>query len=404
MKTLTLSSALMLALPPLAPAFATPTISGDAIRIGLMSDMSGPYADNCGPSSVAAAQIAIEEFGGQIGGKPIELITADDQNKPDIGMATALRWIDNDGIDSIVTCSITPVVLGIQERMNAAKKPYMLAGSAATEATNSKCNAYTSNWAYDTYSSPKATVEAMMSQGLDTFFFITVDITFGKVWEEDAARFIEAAGGKVLGASRHPLNTTDFSGQLLAAQASGAKVIAIANAGSDLANVVKQAAEYEISTGGQVVAPLTLLLNTVHGIGLEATKGLTFATLGYWDQSEETRAIGEKFAARLNGRYPNEFQIATYSAVKHYLSAVEALQSDDGEAVNTAMRATKVNDAFTKDVAIRADGLVMRPYQIAKVVAPESNPRPWAYYELQETLPAQRVWRPVSESTCPLVK
>lgn len=381
-------------------AFSQQEFTDNVIRVGVMSDMSGAYADNCGPSSVEAARIAIEEFGGNIGGTPIEIITADDQNKPDIGVATAARWIDREGVDTIVTCSLTPIVLATSEAMAANKKPYMLAGSAATEATNGKCNPYTTNWAYDTYVAPRAVVEAMMAKGLDTWFFITVDLTYGKLLEEDAKRFVEAAGGKVVGFTRHPLNSTDFSGQLLEASASGAKVIAIANSGSDMANLVKQAQEYQVTQNGQVLAPVSMLLNGVHGIGVDAAQGLTFASLGYWDQNEETRELGKKFAERLNGRYPNEFQLATYSAVRHYLKAVSELGSDDGEAVMAKMRQTPVNDAFSTDVRIREDGIVARPMHIVTVKESAAVTQPWAYYDIQGVLSPEQVWRPQAESAC----
>lgn len=373
----------------------------NVIRVGVMSDMAGVYSDNCGPTSVEAARIAAEQFGGKINDVPIEVVFVDDQNKPDIGIATAARWIEREGVDTIVTCSLTPIALAASEMMAKHEKPYMLAGSAATEATNSKCNAYTTNWAYDTYATPKAVVEAMTAKGLDTWFFITVDLTYGKLWEADATRFITEAGGKIVGSSRHPLNSTDFSGQLLEASTSGAKVIAIANSGSDMANLIKQAQEYQITTNGQVLAPLAMLLNGVHGIGPEAAKGLSFASLGYWDANDEMRALGDKFAQRLNGRYPNEFQLATYSAVNHYLKSVKEVGTDHGAAVMSQMRKSPVNDPLSKNVQIREDGLVLRPLNIVAVKDPSQVKKPWAYYDIVATLAPEQVWRPKSESKCP---
>ena len=379
-------------------------ISGDVIKIGVMNDQSGPYADNCGPGSVAAARLAVEDAGGAINGKKIEIVIADDQNKPDVGTATAQKWVDADGVDAIVGCSTSAIALAVSDIMKERKKPYMLAGTASSAFTNEKCSPMTTQWVQDTYALPKATVKSLLAQQQDTWFFITVDYAFGKAWQDDSTKFIEQGGGKVLGSVLHPLNTTDFSSQLLRAQASKAKVIAIANSGSDFANVMKQAQEFGIAEAGQKLAPLGLFINATHGIGLKILQGVRLTTPFYWDRTDETRAFAKRYQAAFNQRMPNEAQASTYSAVRHYLKAVEAAGTDEGGAVATKMRAAPVNDFEMKNVPIRADGQVMRPLYAARIKAPAESKYPYDYYEIVSTVAADDAWRPVSESACSLLK
>lgn len=383
---------------------ASAQFSGDTIRIGVMNDQSGPYADNCGAGSVAAVKLAIEDAGGNIKGKKIEVVVADDQNKPDIGVATALKWIDSEGVDAIIGCSASPIALALLDVMKDKKKPYLIAGTASSETTNSKCSPMGTNWAYDTYTLSKGSVKAQLAQGLDTWYFITVDYAFGKQWEEDATKFITAAGGKVLGHALHPLNSTDFSSQLLQAQASGAKVIGIANSGSDLANTIKQAQEFGITKKGQKLAPLGLLINAVHGIGQDATQGLIMSTAAYWNANDETRAFTKRYSGAMGGKIPNEAQLITYSAAAHYLKAVAAAGTDEGEAVMAKMRELPVNDMNMKDVKIRADGAVMHPMLATRVKSKDQSKAAWDYYEVTGEIKAEDAWRPLSESVCPLVK
>ncbi|WP_323038431.1 ABC transporter substrate-binding protein [Gemmobacter sp.] len=392
------AAASMAAMPAMAE------MSGKVIRIGVMNDQSGPYADNCGPGSVTSVKLAVEDFGGKIGDTPIEVVIADDQNKPDIGVAIAKKWVEQDGVDMILGCSASSIALAVQDVMAAAKKPYLLAGTASSETTNSKCSPMGQNWAYDTYTLAKGTVQAQLEDGMDTWFFITVDYTFGKQWQADATRFIEAAGGKVVGSALHPLNSNDFSSLLLQAQASGAKVIGIANSGSDLANVIKQAKEFGITDAGQRLAPLGIQVNAVHGIGLESTQGLVISSAAYWDLNDETRAFAKRYGAAFQNRFPNESQMVTHSAVTHYLKAVTAAGSDEGEAVVAKMHELPVTDMLVKDVKIREDGVVMRPMLKAKVKAPGASKAPWDYYEILSPIAAEDAWRPLAESTCPLVK
>ncbi len=378
-------------------------ISGDVIRIGVMNDQSGPYADNCGAGSVASVRLAVEDHGGIVGGKPVEIVIADDQNKPDIGVAQALKWVESEGVDAIVGCSASSIALAVQDVMREHEKPYLIAGTATSETTNSKCSPMGTNWAYDTYTLAKGAVMAQLAQGLDTWYFITVDYTFGKQWQDDATRFIEQSGGKVLGSVLHPLGANDFSSQLLQAQASGAKVIGIANAGADLANVIKQAREFGIVDAGQKLAPLGMQVNNVHGIGLEAMQGLIASAPAYWDENDETRAYTKRYEAMMGSdRRPNESQTVTYSAVNHYLNAVEATGSDAGPDVMDSMRSVPVNDLFTKNASIRADGVVFRDMLKVQVKTPEESKGAWDYYKILGTIPAKDVWRPESESDCSL--
>lgn len=379
-------------------------ISGDVVKIGVMNDQSGPYADNGGPGTVEAARMAIEDFGGEVAGKKIELVIADDQNKPDIGAAIAQKWVDEEGVDAIVGGSASSIAIAIQKMMAEKKKPYMLAGTASSGLTNEACSPMGTQWVLDTYSLAKGVIKSMLAEGSDSFYFITVDYTFGKTWQADATKFIEDGGGKVLGSVLHPLNTNDFSSYLLQAQASGAKVIVLANSGSDFANAVKQAQEFGIQAGGQKVVALGLQINQVHGIGLEAVKGMSLVTPGYWDLNDETRAFADRFKKRFRDRIPNETMSGTYSAITHYLKSVKEAGTDDGEKVVAKMHEMPINDFQMKDVKIRADGQVMRPMYAVSVKAPADVKQPYDYYTVTATIPAEDVWRPASESTCPLLK
>lgn len=378
-------------------------ISGDAIKIGIMNDQNGPYADNCGLGSVAAAKLAVADFGGAVGGKKIELVIADDQNKPDIGVAIALRWLDNEGVDAIVGCSASSIALAVQDIMKTRKKPYMLAGTAGSFFTNDKCSPMTTQWVVDTYAQPKATVKALLAQGIDSWFFLTVDYAFGKAWQSDATKFIEAGGGKVVGSVLHPLNSSDLSSFLLTAQASGAKAIALANSGADFANAIKQAQEFGL-TKSQLLVPLGLMISQTHGIGLKDLQNVRLTTPFYWDMTPESRAFAKRYAEATSGQLLNEGKSATYSAITHYLKAVAASGSDDGDAVMKQMKNTPVNDFEMKNVAIRADGQVMRPLYVARIKTPAESKYTYDYYEITGTIAPEDAWRPASESACDLLK
>jgi branched-chain amino acid transport system substrate-binding protein len=315
------------ALLNMAPSSAVKS-SGDAIKIGVMNDQNGPYADNCGLGSVAAARLAISDFGGAVNGKKIELVTADDQNKPDVGVAIALRWLDNEGVDAIVGCSASSIALAVQDIMKSRKKPYLVAGSVSSSLTNEKCSPMTTQWVVDTYAQPKATVASLLAQGLDTWFFITVDYAFGKTWQADATKFVDTGGGTVVGSVLHPLNSSDFSSFLLTAQASGAKAIALANSGADFANAIKQAQEFGLPPK-QLLVPLGLMISQTHGIGLKDLQKVRLTTPFYWDMTDDTRAFAKRFAEATDGQILNEAKAATYSAVTHYLKAVASAGTDE---------------------------------------------------------------------------
>lgn len=403
MKRSTITALGMIALLLTNAPLSAQGISGDVVKIGIMNDQNGPYADNCGLGSVAAAKLAISDFGGTAGGKKIELVIADDQNKPDVGVAIAMRWVDNEGVDVIVGCSASSIALAVQDIMKSRKKPYMLAGTAGSFFTNDKCSPMTTQWVVDTYAQPKATVKALLAQGIDSWFFLTVDYAFGKAWQSDATKFIEAGGGKVVGSVLHPLNASDLSSFLLTAQASGAKAIALANSGADFANAIKQAQEFGL-TKTQLLVPLGLMISQTHGIGLKDLQNVRLTTPFYWDMTPESRAFAKRYAEATNGQLLNEGKSATYSAITHYLKAVAAAGADDGEAVMRQMKNTPINDFEMKNVSIRADGQVMRPLYVARIKTPAESKYTYDYYEITGTIAPEDAWRPASESACDLLK
>lgn len=403
MKRWTMTALGMIALLLTNAPLSAQGISGDVVKIGIMNDQNGPYADNCGLGSVAAAKLALGDFGGTVGGKKIELVIADDQNKPDVGVAIALRWVDNEGVDAIVGCSASSIALAVQEIMKNRRKPYLLAGTAGSFFTNDKCSPMTTQWVVDTYAQPKATVKALLAQGIDSWFFLTVDYAFGKAWQADATKFIEAGGGKVVGSVLHPLNSPDLSSFLLTAQASGAKAIALANSGADFANAIKQAQEFGL-TKTQLLVPLGLMISQTHGIGLKDLQNVRLTTPFYWDMTPESRAFAKRYAEATGGQLLNEGKAATYSAIAHYLKAVAAAGSDDGDAVMRQMKNTPISDFEMKNVGIRADGQVMRPLYVARIKTPAESKYTYDYYEITGTIAPEDAWRPASESACELLK
>lgn len=396
--------ALLLSCTVLTYTTAQAEMSDNVIKIGVMSDQSGPYSDNIGPGAVEAARMAVEAFGGEINGAKIELVIADDQNKPDIGVSIAQKWVETEGVDAIVGGSASSIALAIQKVMAERQKPYMIAGSASSALTNEACSPYGTFWVMDTYGTSKGIVNSMLAQGNDTFYFITVDYNFGKALQADATRFIEEGGGKVLGSSVHPLNATDFSSQLLQAQASGAKVIVMANAGNDFANAMKQAQEFGIVSGGQKVVTMLMSLNGTHSIGLQNLQGMSIVTTSYWDINDETRAFAEVYRKRFRDRTPNEAATGTYSAVHHYLTAVQMADTDDGPTIAKKMREIPVNDFQLKNVHIREDGQVMRPMLTVTIKNKDESKGPYDYYTVTGSLRPEDVWRPVSESACSFIK
>jgi branched-chain amino acid transport system substrate-binding protein len=391
-----------LALASAAPALAQ--ISDDVVRIGIMGDMAGPYSGNGGPGSVTAARMAIEDFGGKVNGKNIELLVVDDQNKPDVGLNAARKWLDVDKVDAIVGGSASSIALGVQSLMKEKQKPYLIAGTVTDLLTGKNCSPMSVQFLVDTYSLPKAGVKTLMSQGIKTFYFITVDYAFGAAFQAAATKFVEEGGGKVLGSVKHPLGATDFSSYLLQAQASGAKAIVILNAGLDLSNALKQAAEFKIAEGGQTISVFGMTINSVSAMGQNVAKGLTFTNAWYWDRTDESRQWAQRFMPRYNNQPPTYIMAGTYSAVTHYLKSVQATGSDAGPTVMTKMKATPINDMTAKNVMIREDGQAMRPVYAVQVKAPNQMKGKSDYYEVLGELPAEQVFRPLSEGGCDFVK
>lgn len=390
-----------------AAAFVLPAqaqISDDVVRIGIMADQSGPYAGNGGPGSTIALRLAVEDFGGKVLGKNVEVVVADDQNKPNVGINIARKWIEEDKVDTILSGSVSSIALGIQPFMKEKKKPYLMAGTMSTDMTGKACSPMTIQFITDTYALAKAGVLAMLGQGHKTFYFITVDYAFGKAYQDDATKFVEAAGGKVIGSVKHPLGTTDYSSYLMQAQASGATAIMLLNAGQDLINGLKQASEYRVAKDGRAVGVLGMTINNLVAMGLDSAQGLAFATPFYWDYNDETRAFARRFMARSGGVAPTFLQAGAYTAAMHYLKAVQAAGTDDGPAVMAKMKSTPVNDFSVKNAPIREDGMIMRPNYSVQVKSKSQSRDKNDVYIIKGVIPAEQLYRPMAEGGCDFVK
>jgi branched-chain amino acid transport system substrate-binding protein len=377
-------------------------ISGNAVKIGVMNDQSGLYADLAGQGSVEAARMAVEDFGGSINGASIEVLSADHQNKPDIGSNIVREWIDVDEVDVVVDVPTSSVALAVTEIVKEKDKVFLVSGAATTELTGAACSPNTIHWTYDTYALAVGTGRAMVQEGGDSWYFITADYAFGHQLEEDTSTVVKEEGGEVLGAVRHPLSSADFSSYLLQAQGSGAKVIGLANAGTDTTNSIKQANEFGITQAGQQLAALLLFLSDVNALGLDVAQNLVLTTGFYWDMNDETRAWSERFNERA-GQMPTMVQAGVYSAVTHYLNAIKEVGSDDAKAVVEQMKATPVNDFFAKNGTIRDDGRMVHDMYLARVKSPDESTGEWDYYEILRTIPGDQAFLPLAESTCPLV-
>jgi branched-chain amino acid transport system substrate-binding protein len=385
-------------------AEAKAQISGDAVKIGVLNDQSGLYADLSGQGSVLAAKMAVEDFGA-IPGAKVEVIFADHQNKPDIGSNVARQWFDVDKVDVIVDVPTSSVALAVSEIAKNKNKVFLDSGAGSTDLTGKACTPNTIHWTYDTYALAHGTGSAVVASGGKNWFFLTADYAFGHSLEKNTADVVKAAGGKVLGSVRHPLNTADFSSFLLQAQSSGAQVIGLANAGGDTINAIKAANEFGITQGGQKLAGLLVFISDVHALGLPTAKGLQLTESFYWDRDDKTRAFSKRFADRNGGKMPTMVHAGVYSSVLHYLKAVKQLKSDaDGKAVVAQMKATPTDDALFGKGSIRADGRKIHPMYLYEVKAPNESKKPWDYYKLVRTIPAEQAWFPLDKSECPLVK
>jgi len=392
----------LLALACLVPLAAL--AQGKVVKIGVMNDMSGPYADLSGQGSVVAAKMAAEEFGNKVAGMPIEVVSADHQNKPDIALSIATKWFDVDGVDVIVDVPNSGCALAVAKVTADKNKVFIDSGAATVKLTGEKCTPNTAHWTYDTWALANGTGKAVVTKaGGDTWFFLTADYEFGKQLEKDTRAVVEANGGKVLGSVLHPLNASDFSSFLLQAQSSKAKVIGLANAGGDTINSIKAASEFGIVQAGQKLAGLLVFITDVHALGLKAANGLQLTESFYWDHDDKTRAWSKKFAAKHNSRMPSMVQAGVYAGVLHYLKAVQALKSkDDGKAVVEKMKALPTDDPLFGKGTIRPDGRKLHPMYLYEVKKPSESKGPWDYYKLIHEIPADQAFRPLAQSDCPM--
>jgi branched-chain amino acid transport system substrate-binding protein len=381
--------------------FAADSFSGDTVKIGILTDMSGSFADNTGEGSVVAARMAIEDFGGTVRGHRVELISADHQNSPDTGLAKAREWFERDNVGLVAELVNTSVALAVMKLAKAKNKITFVVGSGSTRISNEDCSDTNVQWTYDTFATASTVVKSMIAEGKDSWFFITADYAFGRSTEADATAIIKAAGGKVLGSVKHPTNTADFASFLLQAQASGAKVIALASAGADAVNAVKQAGEFGL-TAQQSLVGFAFAINDVHGLGLKSAQNMYLTEGAYWDTDPDTRAFAKRFFERMK-KMPNMAQFAMHSAITHYLKAIDATGSDDTGAVMAQMRNTPVEDAFVKGGVIRADGLMVHDLYLFQVKSPEQSKYPWDYYVQRSRIPGSEAFAALSASRCPLI-
>jgi branched-chain amino acid transport system substrate-binding protein len=401
MKRLAATLAAGVALAVLVNPVSAQTISDDVVKIGVLTDMSSLYADATGKGSVAAVQMAVADYGGKVKGKPVEVVYADHQNKPDVGISIARNWYDNEKVDAIFDVPTSSVALPISALTREKNKININSGGGSSDLTGPACSPNTVHWTYDTYALSNVAGKAMVKAGEDTWFFVTADYAFGQALERDAANVVTSNGGKVLGDVRHPLNTSDFSSFLLQAQASNAKVIGLANAGGDTTNALKQASEFGIMPGQKMIA-LLMEITDVHSLGVKATQGLIVTDAFYWDRDDESRAFSKRFYEKV-GHMPSMIQAGLYSATMHYLKAIEAIGTDEAPKVMEQMRKMPVNDFFAKNGKIRIDGRMVHDMYLFEVKKPEESKGEWDLYKLIATVPGDEAFRPLDKGGCPLV-
>ena len=377
-------------------------VSAQGVKIGILNDQSGVYADYGGKYSVEAARMAIEDFGGTVLGQKIEMVTADHQNKPDLATSIARRWYDVENVDMITELTTSSVALAVQELSKEKKKIDIVVGAATSRITGDACTPYGFHWAFDTHALAVGTGGALVKAGGDSWFFLTADYAFGYALEKDTSEIVTASGGKVLGSVRIPLNSSDFSSFLLQAQSSKAKVIGLANAGLDTANSIKQAAEFGIVNGGQKLAGLLMTLAEVNGLGLQAAQGLVLTEGFYWDRDDRSRAFGERFMAR-TGRMPSMIHAGTYSATLQYLKAVKAAGTKDSDAVAKKLKELPVDDDFAQGKVLE-NGRMVHDLYLFEVKKPSESKKPWDYYKQLAVVPGDKAFPSAKDSGCPLTK
>ncbi len=385
-----------------APALAGAQISDDVVKLGVLNDMSSLYADATGKGSLLAAQMAVEDFGGSVLGKPIEVVFADHQNKPDIGANIGRQWYDQEHVDAIVDVPTSSVALAIQQISKEKNRVFLMSGPGTSDLTGKACAPTGVHWTYDTYALSHVAGKAMVERGEDSWFFITADYAFGHALERDAAEVVKASGGKVLGAVRAPLNTADFSSYLLQAQASGAKVVALANAGGDTQTAIKQAAEFGLQKGGQKLLALLIQITDVHSLGLETAQGMIMTDGFYWDRDGETRAFSQRFFEKMH-IMPTMIHAGVYSEVRHYLKAIAAAKTDEAKAVVAKMRELPIEDFFAKHAKLREDGRMVHDMYLMQAKSPAESKGEWDLYKILATVPGEAAFRPIDRGDCPLV-
>jgi len=383
-------------------ALAQGKISGDVVKVGVLTDMSGLYSDIGGQGSVLAAQMAVEDFGGKVKGKKIEVVGADHQNKADVASSKVRQWIDRDGVDMVTDALNSAVALATAKVVAEKKRILIDTGAASTRLTNEECTPYTIHHTYDTFALANGTGKAVVKQGGDTWYFLTADYAFGHSLEKDTADVVKASGGKVLGAVRHPLSASDFSSFLLQAQASRAKIVGLANAGGDTINSIKGANEFGL-TKNQTLAGLLVFITDIHSLGLNATQGMYVTEGWYWDLNDDTRKWSQRFFAKMK-KMPSSNQAGVYSAVMMFLKAVDATGTDDADTVMAWLRKNPQSDMFGKNMRLREDGRLVHDMYLFQVKKPAESKKPWDYYHVRQTIPGDQAFQPLSASKCALVK
>ena len=387
-----------------APVTGRAQPSDDVVKVGVLTDLTGPYADFAGPGSIAAARMAAEDHGGRALGKPVEVVGGDHQNKPDVGAALARRWVDIERVDMVIDMPNSAVALAVQQVGRERNRIVINTSAASTELTGRQCSPVGFHWVSDSYALSNGTTRAVMQQGGRSWYFLTVDYEGGYALERGSESVVNGEGGRVLGRARHPLNTPDFSSFLLQAQSSRAEVVALANAGTDTINAIKQAGEFGLTRGGQRLVGMFVNITDVKALGLATAQGVVATEAWYWDRDEDSRAFARRFAERHRGAMPTQYQAGIYSAVRHYLKAIEAAGTDEAMAVAARMRALPVDDMFARGGRVREDGRHVHDLYLVEVKKPEESRGPWDLYRILATVPADQAFRPVAEGGCPLVR
>ena len=386
-----------------AAGSAQSKVSDNVVRIGVLTDMSGQFSHESGKGAVTAVQMAVEDFGGKVLGMPIEVISADHLNKPDVALAKVREWFDTQKVDMVTNLINSAIALGV---VNVAKERNRIAivnGSGSSRLTNDSCTPNSIHYAYDTYALANGTARALLDKGMDTWFFLTADYAFGHALEADTSAILKARNGRIVGSVRYPVEASDHSSFLLRAQDSKAKVVAMAGSGTSFVNAVKSAHEFGIASGGQTIAGLLVWVTDVHSLGLATAQGMLLTDAFYWDRDEKTRAWSKRFFERMK-RMPHMGDAGDYSSTLHYLKAVQAAGTDEAGAVMAKMKATPINDFFATNGRIREDGRMVHDMYVYEVKKPSESKYPWDYYKLRATIPADVAFRPLAESACPLVK